>query len=231
MIGFVYRWHDLDTDMYYIGSHLGTPDDGYVGSGLYFQRAYKKRPNSFKRSIIYIGRNFRQMEEWLLSNVDAANNVNYYNLKNTSIGGDTRSGSKNSPQHNKKVSLKNKGKQLSEEQKEKISKSLTGKKASKQTRDKMSKKRKGHLNPFYGKSHTKETKATISHLNKGKKNPIESMQKTWESNKKKVYCGELDITFESISECSKKLGLSPSTISNMIANRVKNRYKINKIKP
>lgn len=229
MIGFVYRWHDLDTDMYYIGSHLGTPDDGYVGSGLYFKRAYKKRPKSFKRSIIYIGRNFRQMEEWLLSNVDAANNINYYNLKNTSIGGDTRSGSKNSTQHNERVSSKNKGKCLSKEQKEKISKSLTGKKASKQTRDKMSKKRKGHLNPFYGKSHTKETKDAISYLKKGKHNPIESMQKTWESNKKKVYCGKLDVTFDSISECAKELKLSSSTISNMIANRVTNRYNIKKI--
>ena len=41
MSGFVYRWTDTSNGMYYIGSHKGTPGDGYVGSGTWFMRAYK----------------------------------------------------------------------------------------------------------------------------------------------------------------------------------------------
>lgn len=50
--GFIYIWRNTGTKKFYIGSHIGTIDDGYVGSGVYFKRAYKKAPHLFKRRII-----------------------------------------------------------------------------------------------------------------------------------------------------------------------------------
>jgi hypothetical protein len=38
--------------MFYIGSHMGTLEDGYIGSNIRLQRAYNKRPEDFKRKIL-----------------------------------------------------------------------------------------------------------------------------------------------------------------------------------
>lgn len=229
MQGFVYRWTDSSNNMYYIGSHKGKADDGYIGSGVHFLRAYKKRPDSFNREILYIGENYRELEEFILEELDAANDRKSYNLKNSAIGGDTRSGKKNSPEHIKKVSDANKGKKLSESTKEKIRQRNLGKKASKKTREKLSKCRIGEKNHFYGKTHTKEARRKISESKIGFYIGDDKMQKIWDGNKKLVYCAYLDKTFDSIKDCGNALNLSQASISNMIANRVKNRYGIIKI--
>ena len=86
--GFVYKWTDSSNGKSYIGSHKGFPEDNnYVGSGLLFLRAYNKRPKSFSREIIYSGFDFRQYEDYILNELDAANDDNFYNLKNSAIGG------------------------------------------------------------------------------------------------------------------------------------------------
>jgi hypothetical protein len=91
MSGFVYKWTNLEDGMMYIGSHRGTVDDGYIGGGVYFTRAYKKNPESFIREIIYEGDSFREIEEQTLLELDCASSSLYYNLKNAAIGGDTYS--------------------------------------------------------------------------------------------------------------------------------------------
>jgi hypothetical protein len=50
--GFVYIWRDRKHKRYYIGSHWGTTDDGYVCSSRWMRKAYNRRPNDFKRRII-----------------------------------------------------------------------------------------------------------------------------------------------------------------------------------
>lgn len=50
--GFVYRWYDHSNGKFYIGSHKGNPNDGYLGGGVLFRRAYAKRPESFTREIM-----------------------------------------------------------------------------------------------------------------------------------------------------------------------------------
>jgi len=50
--GFVYIWYDRKHKRYYIGSHWGTIDDGYVCSSPWMMQAYKKRPHDFKRRIL-----------------------------------------------------------------------------------------------------------------------------------------------------------------------------------
>jgi hypothetical protein len=50
--GFVYIWRDKKKNMYYIGSHWGTEDDGYICSSNWMYKTYKRRPSDFKRRIL-----------------------------------------------------------------------------------------------------------------------------------------------------------------------------------
>jgi hypothetical protein len=52
--GFIYIWRDRKHNRYYIGSHWGTVDDGYICSSTWMMQAYKKRPQDFKRKILEI---------------------------------------------------------------------------------------------------------------------------------------------------------------------------------
>ena len=87
MSGFVYKWIDSSNQMYYIGSHKGSPNDEYIGSGIHFNRAYSKRPEMFSREIIYNGVDYRELEEFILEELDSAKDPMSYNLKNSAMGG------------------------------------------------------------------------------------------------------------------------------------------------
>ncbi len=50
--GFIYIWRNSVTGKFYIGSHMGHIDDGYIGSGKHFRNAYKKSPQTFRRRIL-----------------------------------------------------------------------------------------------------------------------------------------------------------------------------------
>ena len=50
--GFVYVWYDRWRKMFYVGSHWGTEDDGYICSSNRMRDAYRRRPNDFKRRVI-----------------------------------------------------------------------------------------------------------------------------------------------------------------------------------
>lgn len=50
--GFVYIWFDRKHKRYYIGSHWGTENDGYICSSTWMRNAYKHRKEDFKRRII-----------------------------------------------------------------------------------------------------------------------------------------------------------------------------------
>jgi len=50
--GFVYLWYDRKSKRFYIGSHWGTYDDGYICSSRWMRNAYRRRPHDFKRRIV-----------------------------------------------------------------------------------------------------------------------------------------------------------------------------------
>ena len=50
--GFIYIWYDRKLKMYYIGSHWGTVDDGYICSSNWMRPAHFRRPEDFRRRII-----------------------------------------------------------------------------------------------------------------------------------------------------------------------------------
>ena len=88
--GFVYIWRDRKHARYYIGSHWGTEDDGYVCSSFWMKQAYKLRPEDFRRRILFRTDDrvlLRQKEEeWLrlIKPEELKERERYYNLN---IGG------------------------------------------------------------------------------------------------------------------------------------------------
>lgn len=68
--GFVYIWRDKKLNRFYIGSHWGIEDDGYICSSKSMSNAYQYRKQDFKRRIllrVYTNRDDLLSEEqkWL----------------------------------------------------------------------------------------------------------------------------------------------------------------------
>lgn len=84
--GFVYIWYDRKHKRYYIGSHWGTEDDGYVCSSSWMKKAYRIRPKDFKRRVIckiYTDRKDMYEEEnrYLSMIKQEEIKIRYYNLR------------------------------------------------------------------------------------------------------------------------------------------------------
>lgn len=129
--GFVYIWLDKKYSRYYIGSHKGTIDDGYIGSNTYLKNAYTTRPLDFKRRILFFCSSdnlldLQNKEQYYLdmikdselySSINVKNKtIRYYNIKKIARGGSTKGHKKNriKPAWNKgftkeEISLRSKG--------------------------------------------------------------------------------------------------------------------------
>ena len=98
MYGFVYIWFDKKRKKYYIGSHHGSLNDGYIGSSQWMKRAYKKRPHDFKRRVVAFNfindhKETRLLEERWLQMIDPSQlKKRYYNIKRNAAGGYTTEG-------------------------------------------------------------------------------------------------------------------------------------------
>jgi hypothetical protein len=96
--GFVYIWFDRKRRKYCVGSHQGDPDDGYVTSTGWMMRAYRKRPEDFKRRIIaycFIDdlKELRALEQrWLQMIKPCELGERYYNYKRVATGGNLYEG-------------------------------------------------------------------------------------------------------------------------------------------
>lgn len=81
--GFVYIWYDRRRKLYYIGSHWGTEDDGYICSSNRMRDAYRRRPQDFKRRIVDVVyedrvKLYESENEWL--KLAEKNKDRYYNI-------------------------------------------------------------------------------------------------------------------------------------------------------
>ena len=84
MKGFIYIWRDKVRTMYYVGSHNGTPDDGYISSSHWLTAEVRYRPNDFKRRVLkFVDLSNLKLEEYKLINSikDCEFGKRYYNLK------------------------------------------------------------------------------------------------------------------------------------------------------
>ena len=88
--GFVYLWRDRKHKRYYVGSHWGTENDGYICSSRWMRKAYKRRPNDFKRRTISIVKNREELSEeehrFLQMIREDELKIKYYNIRNNHFG-------------------------------------------------------------------------------------------------------------------------------------------------
>lgn len=193
--GFVYIWYDRKHKRFYIGSHWGTEDDGYVCSSSWMKQAYKKRQKDFKRRIlkrIYTSRQDLLDEEnrWLAQIQEHELRKKYYNLRNHEFGhystDETKFKSAVEKMKNsliqfyanmseeerkekcgywKNKTSPNKGKSLTETQREHLRQINLGK----QYPNRKPSSRKDY-------THSDETRIKISEANKGNKNRLNTHQ-------------------------------------------------------
>ena len=65
MQGFIYIWRDKTRNMYYVGSHDGKIDDGYISYSLWLTAEVRYRPADFKRRILkYVDLPNLKLEEY-----------------------------------------------------------------------------------------------------------------------------------------------------------------------
>lgn len=84
MQGFIYIWRDKVRNMYYVGSHDGSIDDGYISSSHWLTAEVRYRPADFKRRILkFVDLQNLKLEEYKFINLikDDEFGKKYYNLK------------------------------------------------------------------------------------------------------------------------------------------------------
>jgi len=181
--GFVYLWYDRKHRRYYIGSHWGTEEDGYVCSSNWMRDSYRRRPSDFKRRIlkkIYTDRKELLIEEERFLQMTKSNEIGkrYYNLKRNTFSNAWYTDEKQKLSVSEKIgrtnSISQLGKKHSEETKRKISKSNKGKIKGPQSEEhiaKLSEVRKGSKRKPY-KKWSEEARMAKSIAMKGNQNRI-----------------------------------------------------------
>ena len=184
MDGFIYLWFDRKHKRYYIGSHWGAEDDGYICSSRWMKSAYTHRSQDFKRRVLKreIDRLDLINEEdyWFSFIKKEEYGKRYYNLqrpkfhwhinprKRISVGKKislANKGKTKSLEHRLANAIGQKGKSLSEETKRKISIAFKGKPKSLEHRLAMSLASKG-------KSKSLEHRLAMSFAQKENKHEI-----------------------------------------------------------
>lgn len=159
MEAFVYSWTNTETNQLYIGSHKGTPDDGYVCSSKVMLEDYMRDRSVFTRQIIATGsyEDMRAFEATLLDAVDAKRDPQFYNQTNG-----------NGDFYLKRQTV---------ESRRKISESKTGKarpdvaernRTVRQGAVNLQRDLSGENNPMYDKKHSEESLKKMSLNSKGK---------------------------------------------------------------
>jgi len=188
-MNFIYLTTNLVTKKQYIGSHFGSVNDDYFGSGKYISKSINKHgKKNFTRKILEecMPENNLLLEEKYIKEYNTLI-PNGYNISPT--GGHGKQGKlneetkkkiseslkgKNHPNWNKPSPMS--GKKHSPETLRKMSENRKGKEAwnkgkkwSEQTKEKISNSIKGENHPNFGKHLSEETKEKIRVSNLGKK--------------------------------------------------------------
>jgi len=191
--GFIYLWFDRRRKMYYIGSHWGTEDDGYICSSNRMRDAYRRRSRDFKRRILekVTDRDILLDIEhkWLSLISEQELGKKYYNLRKHKWGhwstdennrltirqklSEASKKLHQDPVYKEKYLLGRKN--LPAQTKEHIEKRAAGnrgKKRSEEFKKYLSEINSGENNPHYGKTLSEETKQKLRERMLGEKNPF-----------------------------------------------------------
>lgn len=193
--GFVYLWYDRKHKRYYVGSHWGADNDGYICSSTWMKQAYFHRPEDFKRRILKRITTSRQDlldEEYRYLQMIKPEELKhrYYNLKNNKDN-HWHSYPENVKTIGQKISYTNKGRDLigdrrTPEISQKISASKKGVKFSPEHVAKLAETRRGKKQS--AESNAKRSESLRRAYAEGKRKPAEyvplSPEKAAEKGKK-----------------------------------------------
>ena len=209
MIGFIYKTICLVNNKIYIGRHEGNENDGYMGSGILFKKAFKKYgKENFKREILRRCKTLHELEIWehvyikkyhsqdknIGYNIaDGDVNTSEYNpAKRPEIREKISKGQKEywakHPENKEKLSKRRKGNKSSEETRKKLSDSHKGIVRTKEWREKISIANSGEKHWAYGKDFSDEHRKHLSESIRGKmskeKHPLWGKKMSEETRKK-----------------------------------------------
>src|SRR5581483_2474303 len=144
MYGFIYLWRDAKHKRFYLGSHTGAENDGYICGSKRMLRAFRERPHDFRRRIILHAEvnshiELKEIEQRVLDLIKGHEfGTRYYNVSPRAYGADPVLASKwmRGNQHGK-------GKPCSEEKRRKIALAQIGKIIPAHQREKMRKAKLG----------------------------------------------------------------------------------------
>lgn len=171
---FLYCWTDHKTNKLYVGSHKGTPEDGYICSSKIMMEEYKIRPKDFTRQIIAEGKfqDIRKLEEVILEAVNAKLDEQFYNQSNG-----------RADFYIKKHSLDAKRKMSQAWQNPNRTKPMFGRKHSAETIEKIRQRAIGRVAPNRGIPHSDEVKDKIRQKAIGRLHTEETKKKISETVK------------------------------------------------
>jgi hypothetical protein len=191
--GFVYIWFDRKRRMFYIGSHWGTEGDGYVCSSDRLRKAYRRRPEDFRRRILSRVHTNRldlldQEQRWL--DLVGDKKGRYYNLY-YSTRDPWWSKEDASLTVREKISKTLTGRKLGDEHKEKVKKNLVlgpeSNRGQKQTAEHIE-KRMGSMGEPWNKGLTDDPRLKTAGERSGKSRQGKSCPWNAERMKRKVAC-------------------------------------------
>jgi hypothetical protein len=195
--GFVYLWFDRKHKRYYIGSHWGTENDGYICSSTWMRNAYKYRLEDFKRKIIarvYSSKAdlLKKEYEYLSLIKEEELGLKYYNLTNH-LNGHWFTEEKRVKTLSEKISIKTKEAMYRPEVREKYLAGLATRNTRSSDPEVREKRRKSMIGKNVGKDNSKSLAMAIE-ANRGKKyseerkNQIRKTTKFKELNNMKIKC-------------------------------------------
>lgn len=190
--GFVYIWYDSKRKKYYIGSHWGHEEDGYICSSRIMRKAFRRRPQNFKRRILE-----KTIERKVLLEIEdkwlkrVKNKERYYNINfqtnNEWWHDETR---RQTATQKMIIGLKKYYSSLSDEER----------------KQKCGAHHKGKPSPMSGKKHSEETKKLLREINLGKKYPNKRFRNgyvVWNKGKTSCYS---DQTLDKMKNNKNSLG-------------------------
>lgn len=223
---YLYEVFNPNTGEFYIGSRVSKVkpilDTKYMGS----MKRWKPNKEELQKTILYIFNKEVSNEKLLLYEAEIIKMFIDDKLNRNYLIPPYRFFVKEfTKKHREKIRLANLGKKVSEENKlrmkiyNKGKSKRKGTKHTKETINKISKANKGKPSPNKGKKASEETKykQSIAHLGQVSAKKINVIQKNLQ--------GILIEEFNSLSEASKKTGISMGSISNSLNGKIKNPRK------